>query len=129
MHSFCILFTLNCASPWFTAKQFANGIAGPGIRNSQICYVDYVTVWYVDNVSCEDQDPFECLWQVDVIHCDDFVPHPDDWFVACSWRDEFQQKHSCTELFDYDSDADIDLFDFAEFQNDWQVDPVWSDDP
>lgn len=126
MHNFCILFTLNCASPWFVAQQFTHAIDGPGVRNSQICYVDYVTVHYLDNKPCQ-QAPYECQYTVNVIHCDDFVPHPDDWFVACSWRDEFQQKHYCTELFDYDQDSDIDLFDFAKFQNDWQIEPIWYD--
>lgn len=118
--SFCIIDILNCASTWFTAIQFAIGMAGPNVRTGLICKVDYVTVYYLEGRSCPDEE-YECQYSVDVIHCD--LPIPEEWFVACSYRDEFVQDYLCSELFDFDRDSDVDLFDFAEFQNEWAVEP------
>lgn len=116
MYEFCIIAILNCSSVWFTFQQFTIGMLGPGVRGIQQCKVDYVSIYYYDNTYCEGSYSTDCLWSFDDTMMCDF-PIPDDWFVACAYRDEFEQESFCGELFDFDNDYDVDLLDFAELQN------------
>mgnify|MGYP001586052038 CR=1 FL=1 len=85
------------------------------------CFVDYVDVYYFDDPNCFDSSDIICDdEQIRVAYCEYDLNDSGMWFAYnCTNVVNPPQEKTCGELFDFDSDRDIDLFDFAELQNDW----------
>ena len=117
----CIYAVILCSTFHNWIGQFTMNMNGPTPSAMVcVCFADYVNVWYYNETACEGQDVICDDEPVRVAYCD--APQPTGYRLSCTEVVNPPQEHLCGELFDYDRDRDIDLYDFSELQNEWEGD-------